>query len=426
MKIYNSLTRKKEEIKLRPKQKELGIYLCGPTVYDFAHIGNFRTYASADFLIRALHYFGFKTKVVENITDIDDKTIAAAKEAGIGLPEYTKKYESIYFNDLNVLNILPADIYCRATEHFTEMKALVQKLLEKKIAYERDGSIYFSIAKWKKYGQLEKNAKSKMQNAKSRIDADNYDKENIADFALWKRDEDFKEGRPGWHLECSAMSMKYLGETIDIHAGGIDLLFPHHENEIAQSEAATGKDFVRYWFHVEHLLVDGQKMAKSAGNFYTLEDVLNKDFSGRDLRYFYLNSHYREKENFTWEGLESAQKTLENIDRIVLEKRKAMDDKGKQRVTREIERAVADDLNMPKALALLHEANDYRLWLKFDAILGLGLDKIKAKKLTAKQEELFKKREELRKAGEFKEADEVREELVRQGVEIKDEKVDKS
>ncbi|MEM7819165.1 MAG: cysteine--tRNA ligase, partial [Candidatus Aenigmatarchaeota archaeon] len=290
LKLFNTLTRKKEVFK-PIKKNEVRMYTCGPTVYDFAHIGNFRTYVWQDILKRWLLFKGFKVKHVMNLTDIDDKTIKGAREQGISLREFTEKYIKAFFEDSKTLNLLPADVYPRATEHIREIVELIKILIEKGYAYKgEDGSIYYDISKFKDYGKLSK-LKIKELKAGARVKSDSYTKEEAYDFALWKAwdpedgevffETEIGKGRPGWHIECSAMSMKYLGETFDIHTGGVDLIFPHHENEIAQSEAATGKKFVNYWLHAEHLIVEGRKMSKSLGNFYTLRDLLAKGYDPR-------------------------------------------------------------------------------------------------------------------------------------------------
>ena len=326
MNVYNSLTRRVEELK--PLEgNEIRLYTCGPTVYNFAHIGNFRAYAFEDILRRVVQFNGMKIRQVMNLTDVDDKTIRGANAAGVALTDYTKTYKDAFFADLKKLNIQPAEVYPAATDHIPEMIALVQKLMEKGVAYQsEDGSVYFKVREFPGYGKL---AHIDFDNQRTglRCAADEYDKENVGDFALWKAweksdgpvgwDSPWGRGRPGWHIECSAMSMKYLGETFDLHTGGIDNLFPHHENEIAQAEAATGKDFVRTWMHCAHLRVNGEKMSKSAGNFFTLRDLLEKGYTGREIRYVLINAHYRTGLNFAFDALEDARKSLSRIDACV-------------------------------------------------------------------------------------------------------------
>ncbi|MEN6311972.1 MAG: cysteine--tRNA ligase, partial [Acidobacteriota bacterium] len=311
IRFHNTLTGATEPfVPIRPG--EVGLYTCGPTVYDFPHIGNLRAYVFEDLLKRFLAFRGFKVTHVMNLTDVDDKTIRGANDKGLTLDAYTAPFIKAFKSDLESLNVLPADIYPRATEHIPEMVALVKTLLDKGFAYRKDGSIYFAIDKFPAYGQLSKiNLEDRRPG--SRGDADEYEKESVHDFALWKApkegepswDTEIGPGRPGWHIECSAMSSKYLGRTFDIHCGGVDNIFPHHENEIAQSEAANGVKFVNYWLHCHHLVVDGKKMSKSKGNFYVLGDVLKK-CSRREIRFLLLSTHYRKMLNFTFEALDQA------------------------------------------------------------------------------------------------------------------------
>jgi cysteinyl-tRNA synthetase len=289
------------------------LYTCGPTVYDFPHIGNWRAYVFEDLLKRFLLFSGYKVTHVMNLTDVDDKTIRGANAKGVGLEEYTRPFIEAFDRERDVLNILPADHYPRATEHIREMVDIIKILLEKSFAYKKDGSIYFAIAKFPAYGRLSKINLEDLRPG-SRGDADEYEKESVHDFALWKApkegepvwETEIGPGRPGWHIECSAMSSKYLGRTFDIHCGGVDNIFPHHENEIAQSEAANGVKFVNFWLHCHHLVVDGEKMAKSKGNFYTLEDILAKGYDPYEVRFLLLSTHYRKMLNFTFDALEQA------------------------------------------------------------------------------------------------------------------------
>jgi len=325
LKLYNTLSRKKALFK-PIKGKGVRIYTCGPTVYDYAHIGNFRAYICSDILKRYLKYQGFNVKHVMNITDVDDKTIKGSRKENISLKQYTKRYEKAFFEDLEALNIDKADNFPRATEHIKEMVLLTKKLLLKKIAYKSKDGIYFNIAKFKDYGNLS-HAKLKSLEVGKRVKQDQYDKEEAQDFALWKfwDREDGKvfwqtelgKGRPGWHLECSSMSTKYLGQPFDIHAGGVDLIFPHHENEIAQSEGSEKKKFVNYWFHNEHLLVNGEKMSKSSGNFYTLRDLLDKGHNPKAIRYLLLSAHYRQQLNFTEEGIEASNNAIKRLNTCI-------------------------------------------------------------------------------------------------------------
>jgi cysteinyl-tRNA synthetase len=289
------------------------LYTCGPTVYDFPHIGNWRAYVFEDLLKRFLIFSGYKVTHVMNLTDVDDKTIRGANAAGVGLEEYTRPFIEAFDRERDILNILPADHYPRATGHIREMVDIIKVLLEKGFAYRKDGSIYFAIDKFPAYGRL---SKIKLEDLRpgSRGDADEYEKDSVHDFALWKApkegepawETEIGPGRPGWHIECSAMSSKYLGRTFDIHCGGVDNIFPHHENEIAQSEAASGVKFVNFWMHCHHLVVDGEKMAKSKGNFYTLGDILAKGYNPLDVRYLLISTHYRKMLNFTFDALDQA------------------------------------------------------------------------------------------------------------------------
>lgn len=319
MKFFNTFSGQPEEFKPL-SGKEVRMYTCGPTVYDFAHIGNFRTFVFEDLLRRFLEYKNFKVTHVMNITDVDDKTIAGANREGKNLPEFTQKYIDAFNENLKTLNILLPTKQPKATAEVPAMVKLIEQLIEKKAAYISDGSVYYRVDSFKNYGKLSK--KDLKQNIKgARVDVDEYEKEDGSDFALWKKaregepswDSPWGKGRPGWHVECSAMSMKYLGETFDIHAGGEDLIFPHHENEIAQSEGATGKQFVKYWLHTKHLLVDGEKMSKSKGNFYTLRDLLQKGYDPMVIRYTLLSVHYRQQLNFTFEKLTESKQIIERL-----------------------------------------------------------------------------------------------------------------
>jgi cysteinyl-tRNA synthetase len=312
LRFHNTLSGRIEDfVPIEPGRVKL--YTCGPTVYDLPHIGNWRAYVFEDLLKRFLIYRGYKVQHVMNITDVDDKTIRGARARGIGLDAYTRPFIEAFDRDRDTLNILPADRYPRATEHIGEMVELIKTLLEKGFAYRKDGSIYFAIAKFPAYGRLSKINIEELRPG-SRSDSDEYEKENVHDFALWKApkegepvwETDIGPGRPGWHVECSAMSSKYLGPTFDIHCGGVDNIFPHHENEIAQSEAANGVKFVNYWLHCHHLVVDGEKMAKSKGNFYTLADILAKGYDPMDVRFLLLSTHYRKMLNFTFADLDQA------------------------------------------------------------------------------------------------------------------------
>jgi len=386
LKLFNTLTGRKEVV--RPIQnKTFRYYSCGPTVYDFVHIGNLRSFWLADLLKKYLRFKGFKVIHVMNITDVDDKLIRKANGSRERLTEITKMYEDYFIECLRKLNIELPEYLPRATEHIPEMVNLIQRLLDKGVAYlGSDSTIYYDISKFPEYGKLSK-LKLESLKAGARVSSDEYGKNEASDFALWKawKPEDGEifwepefiingkrikiKGRPGWHIECSSMSMKYLGEGFEIHSGGVDLIFPHHENEIAQSEAATGKQFVRYWVHHEFLLVNGNKMSKSLGNIITLRDVEEKGISPLALRYFYFTSHYKDLLNFTWEALQAAEVGLARIQNfyenllLELERSKAKklneeDLKFRREINtiyREIIKAMDDDLNTPVALSKLHQ-----------------------------------------------------------------------
>ncbi|MCG2812833.1 MAG: cysteine--tRNA ligase, partial [Candidatus Aminicenantes bacterium] len=306
MRFFNTMTRRQEEFR-EIEKGAIGLYTCGPTVYDYPHIGNYRSYVFEDLVKRFFIFSGYRVRHVMNITDIDDKTIRKANELGLPLAEVTQKFIDAFHSDLGILNILPADVYPRATAHIPEMLDLIAVLLEKGFAYEKDGSVYFSIERFKDYGRLANIDRDKLQLGTA-VDTDEYEKESIQDFVLWKGKKPgepswpapFGAGRPGWHIECSAMSMKYLGPHFDVHMGGVDNIFPHHENEIAQSECANGQTFVNYWLHCQHLVVDNKKMSKSLGNFYTLDDVLQRGFDSMAVRYLLISTHYRKLLNFTF------------------------------------------------------------------------------------------------------------------------------
>lgn len=320
--FYNSLTHRVEPLDpIHPGK--IGMYTCGPTVYNYAHIGNFRCYAFEDILKRTLLASGLKVRHVMNLTDVDDKTIRGSQAEHLPLGEFTRKYKDAFFQDIKTLRMIPADVYPAATETIPEMIELIQKLFDKGIAYQaEDKSVYFSIAKWPHYGQLVKIDRDAMR-VGVRVKMDEYAKDSMADFALWKAwdqadgdvwwDSPWGRGRPGWHIECSAMSSKYLGKTFDLHCGGVDNMFPHHEDEIAQSEAANGCRFVNMWMHCAHLMVENQKMSKSLGNFYTLKDILDKGYSGREIRYVLIGTYYRQSLNFSFQALEEARGNLQRI-----------------------------------------------------------------------------------------------------------------
>ncbi len=320
--FYNTEGRAKAALETQ-QHRAVHIYTCGPTVYNHAHIGNLRTFVFEDLLRRALRFLGYRVVQVMNLTDVDDKTIQLAGEAGLSLEEFTAPFIDSFFNDLDRLRVERAEHYPKATEHVPEMIEIIQKLLDRGYAYVADGSVFFRIAEDEDYGRLSGFDLSEVRQGE-RVADDDYGKEDARDFVLWKGakpgepswDSPWGPGRPGWHIECSAMSMKYLGETFDIHCGGVDNIFPHHENEIAQSESATGVPFVRHWIHAEHLIVDGEKMSKSLGNQYTLSELLGKGADPRAIRYLFLSVHYRKKLNFTFEGLDAAAAALAKVDEM--------------------------------------------------------------------------------------------------------------
>lgn len=368
--FHNTLTRQLEAFEPL-LQNEVRLYTCGPTVYNFAHIGNFRAYIFEDLLRRTLRYAGYRVKQVMNLTDVDDKTIRGAQAAGVSLRDYTRPYVEAFFADIKKLNIESAECYPAATDHIPEMITLIQRLFDRGLAYQsEDGSVYFNVAQFPGYGRPAHIDLSGLRGG-ARVSQDEYEKESVGDFAVWKAwdpadgdvvwDSPWGRGRPGWHIECSAMAMKYLGESFDLHTGGIDNLFPHHANETAQSEGATGKPFVKTWLHCAHLRINGEKMSKSLGNFFTLRDLLDKGWSGREIRFVLVNGHYRQTLNFTFDALAAARSALARIDdfsdRLAAAAAQAPaadpppEWAGRARMA--FEAAIADDLNMPEALAAL-------------------------------------------------------------------------
>jgi len=448
LKIYNTLTRKIETFK--PIHKgQVNIYTCGPTVYDYAHIGNFRAYIAADILKRYFEYKGFKVKHVMNITDVEDKIIKGSREKGVSIKKFTQDFTKGFFEDIKILNIEPADFFPKATETIKEMAHLVKVLLDKGIAYKGDdGSIYYSISKFKDYGKFA-NINIKELKAGARVKQDEYEKEQASDFALWKAWEEddgnvfweteVGKGRPGWHIECSAISMKYLGKNFDIHTGGIDLVFPHHQNEIAQSEAANGKKFVNYWLHNEWLLVEGKKMSKSLGNFYTLRDLLEKGYEARAIRYLLMSTHYRQQLNFTFQGLEAAKNSITRINDFIfsLKNVKGKDDNKKiegliKKTKQKFESAMDNDLNVPKALAVIFDfirgvnkedisRNNAKgvisLVESFDKVFGILK---KDEKVPEGIKKLAEQREKARKEKDWEKADKIRDEIKKKGYVIED------
>ncbi len=373
LKVFDTKSRKLVEL-VPLDGKTIRMYTCGPTVYNYPHIGNLRTYVFEDLLRRVIKFFGMGVYQVMNLTDIDDKTIRGAIAKRVTLKEFTDVYTKAFFEDLDTLQVEKAEKYPAATEHVQEMIRMIETLIEKGIAYKTgDGDVFFRIAQFPKYGALSHlDLQSLKEGASKRVKNDEYDKESASDFALWKGydkesdgeiywDSPWGKGRPGWHIECSAMAIKYLGETLDLHLGGIDNMFPHHENEIAQSEGCTGKTFSRYWMHSEHLLVDGKKMSKSLGNFYTLRDLLAKGYKGREIRYMLLSTHYRTQLNFTFEGLEAARHSLKRIDDFLF-RLKQIQTTTTFSINEEIElfktafrESLGEDLNIAIALGIIFD-----------------------------------------------------------------------
>ncbi len=459
MKLFNTLTRSVQDfVPLDAAGQKVGLYCCGPTVYDYAHIGNWRTFIFGDLVRRYLEFKGYQVRHVMNVTDIDDKIITRVQETKTSLREFTGKFESAFFDDLKTLNCRLPHHTPRATEHLADIIALIEKLMARSLAYRAaDGSVYFSIEKYRssgcQYGQLVKLNFDEMR-VGERVRSDEYEKEAVADFALWKAraPEDgevfwpspWGEGRPGWHIECSAMSMKLLGTSFDLHLGGEDLMFPHHEDEIAQSEGAgvqpPGQRFVKCWLHGAHLLVEGKKMSKSLGNFFTLRDLLAKGYSGREIRYLLLTAHYRETFNFTLEGLQAAGAALQRLDECLSKLREVAGDaraNGGDSLVESFSSMLDEDLNISGGWGAIFDwvrdtnrrlaenslnaagaAGALGTWQKIDAVLGIGT----ALEYTvpAEIQTLLDAREAARKARDFKRADVLRAELKAKGWLIED------
>jgi cysteinyl-tRNA synthetase len=459
LRVFNTLSRAIQEFTpLDPAGRKVSLYCCGPTVYDFAHIGNWRTFIFGDLVRRYLEFKGFAAQHVMNITDIDDKIINRVREAKLSLREFTGKFESAFFEDLKTLNCRAPHHTPRATEHIPDIVSLIEKLLARGLAYKTpDGSIYFSIEKYQnaggRYGQLV-NLNFDEMRVGERVRSDEYAKEAVADFALWKArvPEDgtvfwpapWGEGRPGWHIECSAMSMKLLGPSFDLHLGGEDLMFPHHEDEIAQSEGAglqsAGQPFVRYWVHAAHLLVEGRKMSKSLGNFFTLRDLLAKGFTGREIRYLLIQAHYRETFNFTMDGLQSARASLARIDECLGKLRElapTAQDGSSSELVKQFSSLLDDDLNISGAWGVVFDwvrdvnrrlaensvdaptaASALGAWERIDSVLGVGA--LAEVSVPVEINALLEARQAARKAKDFKRADAIRDELKSKGWIIED------
>ncbi len=453
--FHNTMTRSLEPFEPIDPPK-VRMYTCGPTVYNCAHIGNLRAYIFEDLLRRHLRFRGYDVNHIMNLTDVDDKTIRGCNEKGISLDDFTRPFKDAFFEDLKTLNIVPADAYPAATDHIAEMIELIQRLFDKELAYQSDdGSVYFSISRYPNYGKLAHLDLDGLRPG-ARVNQDEYEKESCGDFALWKAwvpadgdvgwDSPWGRGRPGWHIECSAMAMKFLSESFDIHCGGGDNIFPHHEDEIAQSEGATGKPFARYWIHNAHLVVDGKKMAKSEGNFYTLRDLMEKGYAGREIRYVLLaNSHYRQSLNFSLGALDAARSSLARLDefrtRMIEHAGDAVvADPGPKWLV-EAEKGFAegldDDLSVSNAMAALFDlvragnkaldGNDLdaagaaavvATWHSLDEVLGfLQPDDTQ---VDSAVEELVQRRQGAREAKDWAESDRLRDELAGLGWQIKD------
>jgi cysteinyl-tRNA synthetase len=473
--FYNTLSGRVEEF--RPMQEgEAKFYYCGPTVWDYGHIGNFRSAIAADVLRRYLKFKGFRVTQVMNLTDVDDRIIAKAQEHGKSIDDYTAQYIDAFWEDFDALGCERPEVAPRATRHIPEMVTLIEQLEQRGHAYRSDGSIYYRIKSFPEYGKLSRiNFAGNLEGGSDRVDTDKYEKEDARDFALWKApnnpeepawDASIGRGRPGWHVECSAMSMKYLGETFDLHLGGIDLVFPHHENEIAQSEGATGKQFVRYWLHFEHLKVEGETMSKSKGNYYTFRDLAKQGFTAAGVRYFLLSVPCRKQLNFTFDAMRGAEKTVASLRdfRARLEEAKTepgRDDRlhdATEAALKEFEAGMDDDLNTSRALAALHdltrevntvlskrglrEENKREVVAALDRIdsvlnvigttagAGTGVFQLNnsesanaaASELEVEIQNLIAERQEARRRRDFDRADEIRDELASRNIVLEDTK----
>jgi len=453
LRFYNTLSRRLE--KFEPIESgHARMYTCGPTVYDFSHIGNLRTFLFEDVLRRTLEYFGYEVTQVMNLTDIDDKTIREATAAGLGLREYTDRFIEAFFSDLDTLHVERAEHYPRATDYIPQMVKLVQRLEETGHAYRSDGSIYYSISTFPEYGKLS-GVRPEANLAGSRVDNEEYEKEDARDFVLWKGtregepswEGDLGPGRPGWHLECSAMSIELLGEEFDIHTGGIDNIFPHHENEIAQSEGATGRPFAHFWLHAEHLIVEGEKMSKSKGNFFTLRDLLVKGHDPVVIRYLLISVPYRQKLNFTMDGLHAAEQAIERIRNTLRRLEHTpiavgtgdLESAAIDEFRREFRDSLGDDLNTARALGALHTvlrhvntaldaggiSDEVRGLLhqaleEADSVLGIFPDSKTGATDDDEIQRLVEERTAARTARDFARADELRDQLTEMGIVVED------
>jgi len=456
LRFYNSLGRSVQDFVPLAAGKA-SLYTCGPTVYNFAHIGNFRAYMFEDLLRRTLELCGYEVKHVMNLTDVDDKTIRDSRAAGLSLDAFTRQYKDAFFEDVATVRVRRAQVYPAATDHVPEMIELIEKLFAAGVAYQaEDGSVYFSIAKWPAYGQLQKIDRDQMR-AGVRISHDEYAKESVADFALWKAwsegdgdvgwDSPWGRGRPGWHIECSAMSAKYLGPQFDIHCGGVDNMFPHHEDEIAQSEAANGCRFVNYWLHCAHLIVNGEKMSKSLGNFYTLRDLLARGYTGREIRWVLLGTHYRQPLDFSFAALDAARASLQRLAafRERLAEAASAPAAGAEvaaeraaKARADFQAGLEDDLNISAALAALFDlVRDGNRLLDEGTVAGSAaaafagalefcdqvlevLEPEAAEGVPADVQRLAEERQAARKAKDFARADALRDQLAADGWVVED------
>jgi cysteinyl-tRNA synthetase len=456
--LYNTESRRKETL-VPMRDNHVRMYTCGPTIYNFAHIGNFRTYIFEDILRRTIKFFGMQITQVMNLTDVDDKTIKGAIAKNVSLDEFTLPFKEAFFEDLKTLNIEPVEHYPAATEYIAEMIEMIHQLIAKGFAYKAgDGSVYYAISKFPRYGCLSHlNLDELRVGASERVATDEYEKDNVSDFVLWKAydtardgkiywESPFGPGRPGWHLECSAMAMKLLGETIDIHVGGIDNMFPHHENEIAQSEACSDCQFSKLWMHSEHLIVDNKKMSKSLGNFFTLRDLLNKGFSGIQVRYMLLQTHYKTQLNFTFTGLDAVKTSLQRLQDFIQRMNEINHPVSSGLIEPILEKAyaafsasLADDLNISAALAAVfemvrevnvladegkvgkQEAEKVIVLLKrFNEVLGVLSFEKSVEEIPSDLEEALAKRMEARQQKNWALADQLRDLITSRGYIIED------
>lgn len=456
LRFYNTLTQKTEDF--QPADgKTVRMYTCGPTVWNYVHIGNLRTFTSQDILRRWLQYRGYRLMHVMNITDVDDRIIQQAAAAGQSIYQYTSAYTDAFFEDTGKVRLQRPEQVCKATDHIEDMVHLIQGLARNGCTYESEGSVYFRINAFPEYGKLA-HLQFEGLKAGARVDSDKYDKDNARDFVLWKAkkegehswDTALGDGRPGWHIECSAMAMRYLGETLDIHAGGVDLIFPHHENEVAQSEAFTHKTFARFWLHTEHLMVEGQTMSKSLGNFYTLRDLLEKGYAPETVRYLLASVPYRKQLNFTFDGLQAADTAIKRLRNYELrlktskfpEGTSARFDERAAAAVKQFEEALDDDMNTAGALGAVFEyvrdtntamdageflagnvAGALDVLIRFDQVFDVLKPTVSEGGITDEQiDALIAERTQAKKARNFARADEVRKLLLDAGVVLEDTK----